>query len=400
MLPPDWTVICQMILCSNGFVDSPTLARKLIELHQLCRVQLSHQHHYDFSGRAIKTILVESRRAMRRKPICSPVDCIGRAIWAIHSPKIVEEDMPKFQSIFNRLFATVIEADELSPIKGRIRDVLAKLSLQPNPQIVDKMAEVHSMLSMRNGIMIVGDSMAGKTTVWQSLAETLKDLRANPIESITEYEVTCRVINPKAITTGQLFGEMDAATGDWCDGVLSKTFRDMVSMAISAKSRSWIVLDGPVDVSWIERMQTLLDDNRKLSLASGEMIECMPLMSMLFETEHLAHASPTTVARCGIVHMQRSRLGWRILHATFVTRLRATGLQDTYVALFEALVDWLVPGLLTILAECQMILNVTEMQQYKVSAHRFIRPLIFISDNCVCRFSACSSSTLCDVRRK
>lgn len=319
----------------------------------------------------LKTILVESRRAKHQKPSLSAVECIGRAIWDIHLPKIVDDDMTKFKSICDRLFPITSAAEAVfSPFKRRIRDVLEKLSLQPEPHILDKIAEAYKMLSIRKGIVIVGDSMSGKTTVWQTLAETLKDLRANPVDAIAEYEVTYRVINPKAITAGQLFGEMDATTGDWCDGVLGKTFREMVSMAILAKTRSWIVLDGPVDVSWIERMHTLLDDNRKLSLASGEMIECMPLMSILFEAEHLAHASPTTVARCGIVHMNRLHLSWRILNATFVVELRATGMQDTYVALYEALIDWLVPGLLNILAECQMIVNVTGMQQYNVSCER------------------------------
>lgn len=368
MFAPNWTIICQIVLQSNGVEGSHGLARHLVELLRLFGDQLSHQHHYDFSGRTLKTILVEIRRAMHRNTSLLPIECIGRAIRAFYSPKIVDDDMPTFQAICDRLFPVAEDASHsLLPFKRRIQEVLGKLSLQPDMWVVDKIYELYNMLTIRNGIFLVGEPMSGKTTAWQALAETLKDLRANPVDAIVEYEVTYRVINPKAITTGQLFGVVDATTGDWCDGVLGKTFREMVSMAIGAKSRSWIVLDGPVDVEWIERMHTLLDDNRKLSLASGEMIENMPLMSMLFETEHLAHASPTTVARCGVVYMSRSHLGWRILHTTLVGELRANGLPDTYVVLFEALVDWLVPGMLAILVECQMVLNVTEMQQYRVS---------------------------------
>ena len=175
--------------------------------------------------------------------------------------------------------------------------------------------------------MIVGPTGAGKTKNLSVLSRALTMLKENEIEGNLFEKVHHYTMNPKAITMGQLYGERDPNTLEFVDGVLPKLYRNASSDQTT--DRKFVIFDGPVDAIWIENMNTVLDDNKKLCLNSGEMLQMSDTMSMIFEVNDLSVASPATVSRCGMVYMEPRSLGLNPLILSWMDTLPEVVLEKT-----------------------------------------------------------------------
>lgn len=317
MMVPDFALICEITLLSEGFEESETLSKKVSILYELMEKQLSKQDHYDFSLRNIKAVLVQAGNLKRENFPGTESQLCLKAMKDMNLPKFVKEDVPLFLGMLGDLFPGVEpEGSGLEELREAAKDELIEEGLEANEHILTKCMHLWDTLRTRHGVMVVGRTGSGKTVTWQTLAGALKRLKEAEVEGPYE-SVKVSLLNPKSVTMEELYGSYNQATREWKDGILSDLMRQ-ICRDTADPSYKWLLFDGPVDTLWIESMNTVLDDNKMLTLNSGERISMNPTVSMLFEVQDLSQASPATVSRCGMVYFNYEDLGWKPYVATWL----------------------------------------------------------------------------------
>ncbi|KAM6240342.1 dynein axonemal heavy chain 9 isoform 3-T3 [Spheniscus humboldti] len=325
MVVPDFELICEIMLVAEGFIEARALARKFITLYQLCKELLSKQDHYDWGLRAIKSVLVVAGSLKRDDPERPEDQVLMRSLRDFNIPKIVTDDVPVFMGLIGDLFPALdVPRKRDLNFESFVRQAVLDLRLQAEDNFVLKVVQLEELLTVRHSVFVVGNAGTGKSQVMRSLNKTYQIMKRRPVWTD---------LNPKAVTNDELFGIINPATREWKDGLFSSIMRELAN--ITHDGPKWIVLDGDIDPMWIESLNTVMDDNKVLTLASNERIPLNPTMRLVFEISHLRTATPATVSRAGILYINPSDLGWNPPVSSWIDRREIQSERANLTILFD-----------------------------------------------------------------
>ncbi|TGZ71294.1 hypothetical protein CRM22_002727 [Opisthorchis felineus] len=341
VIVPDLEYICEIMLFSQGFLTARDLAKKVTALYRLAKEQLSQQHHYDFGLRALRSLLVMAGVIRRKNPNLREDQLLMRALRDSNIPKLVHEDAPLFMGLIQDLFPGIeFEAAQMIPeLVEATHAVLEHLQYTIVEEQVVKIVQLHETLHYRHSVMVVGPTCGGKSVVLEVYVRALKQLGINS---------KMYTINPKDRSVNDLYGYLEPTSREWIDGLLSYLFR-LINQFTDAAERRFLLFDGDVDALWIENMNSVMDDNKLLTLVNGERIRLQPYCSLLFEVADLQYASPATVSRCGMVYVDPTNLGYTPYWQSWVSGIPVS-MQTTLNALFKkyvgVIMDFIFDGIL------------------------------------------------------
>ncbi|XP_012271994.1 dynein heavy chain 7, axonemal-like [Orussus abietinus] len=325
---PDLKKICEVHLVAAGFSDAKPLAGKMSKIQELSSKYLSETYRHHFGVRSLKTVIKNAIRLKISSDVKNENEIILRSLMGVNLPMLTKEDALLFQGFLRDTFPNVVmTSPRNSEFLHAFAESCKKREVICHENLTPKALEILETMRTRHSLLIVGEPFGGKTTILQTLADTLCYLYQQgntEIGSLVKYET----INPKALSFERLFGFINPKSKEWNEGILPNTFR--IFAEAEELHKKWMILDGPVDNIW---MDALID------------------------------TSPGTVSRCGVIHIDSKIVGWKPFVKSWIASNRTS---ESHEKILKTLFNWsLEPSLSFISKNCTTRTPLGEIQLVK-----------------------------------
>ncbi|RAL65629.1 hypothetical protein DID88_005301 [Monilinia fructigena] len=291
--------------------------KELIAEVMFCAARLSKQAHYDFGLRALKSVLVSSG-GLKRARLTNSEGNLGpeeevepqiivQSLRETIAPKLIKSDVDIMRAIEAESFPGVEYVPaSLDDLQNAIKSLAKEKNLVVNDTWMTKVLQLYQIQGIHHGVMMVGNSGSGKSVAWKVLLQAL--------QQVENVEGVCHIIDSKVMSKEALYGNLDSTTREWTDGLFTSILRKIV--------------DNLRDPEWVENLNSVLDDNKLLTLPNGERLNLPGNVRIMFEVETLKYATLATVSRCGMVWFSEDTVTPNMMVSNYLETLRSDAFED------------------------------------------------------------------------
>ncbi|XP_030850579.1 dynein heavy chain 8, axonemal isoform X3 [Strongylocentrotus purpuratus] len=329
------------------------------------------------SAAMLKTVEKQPRKTGNTNPMTPAAKAehavVAQALQDIVGPRLKPDALYLFNNVIKDVFNSV--GDAPTPHSSRARRnkmsvenmVIEKAQengLVASSPWVAKVMQLYAISQVNHGVIVAGGPGTGKSTCIQILVEALSAVNPaqsrqsrSSVSSITSISHKLQRISPLVVDDLSLMFGYINQNHDWTDGVFTNVWKK----ANRNVSTTWLCLDGPLTPSWTDNFNTVLDNDRVLNLRNGDRLFLADNVKLLFETDSLSNASPASVARAGIVYLDREVLGWRPVAQAWLENRNQQEihcLQKAFNKTMDAVVNY-------VLFETKPLATLTEVGTFK-----------------------------------
>ena len=311
LVHPDISVIARVKLVVGGFKTAISIGHKLTRLFEYCMTCAPIVEQSQFTIRSLNRLLEKSCATLlqqsngKNKSDQSPNKELQLVVTLFyeHNYHMLSETAKRFVRGF---VEDIFPSLSYSPVSFanheilRVKQVGESIGYSPNTFWAQNVIALNTLAKSNHGFVILGLPRSGKSSILKTLCECSRQVW----ESRTPTVV---VVHPQSIDGSRLFGGYNG--GKWLDGVFTKILKRSTAICVQRGDPVWLVFDGCLENSWAEKISSLLDDNRKFTLANGICLSVPKDIKFVFETDSLNSASPATVSRVGMLNVCRSNDG-------------------------------------------------------------------------------------------
>ncbi|KAK5964096.1 dynein heavy chain PWA37_004439 [Arxiozyma heterogenica] len=279
------------ILDTQGFIPDNNLSNSFLNFIMLLKNNCSKQLHYDFGLRTIKRILMTCKKYKYNYTL---KNALVKSTRRIILPVLNDTDSQLFYKYETISFSDVL-SDNVMEHQEIFEKVLFEEYKKPSADFLIKCQQLYDLQKTQQAIILLGKAGCGKSTIWRTTLKVIK--------RINDTYNKVYIIDTKVLSKDELYGSLNMATLEWQDGVFTQIVRNCYACLQNGAKKEdvWIVFDGRIDSEYAETINSVLDDNKLLTLPNGERIPIAPNIHLLFETDTLHFATLATISRCSLI---------------------------------------------------------------------------------------------------